>query len=341
MIERIKKNINYFLKIIRLNKINSQKIFMFDIPGIYHHNIGDNALAIAEKKFITENFSNKDYVEILDNEIDTKFFKYMPVPNKNDIICIQSGGYLGTLWIYYENITRLLLKKFKNYNILIFPQTVYYSNDDYGKEQLKISQEIYKQCSNLNIFAREQYSYELFKKYFPSNNIFLAPDMALYLDSHQTKYNRKNILLCLRNDKEKTQNYDNIIKKNLEYLNENILYTDTIENNPIGPKNREKILTQKLDEFAKAKLIITDRLHGMIFAALSETPCVVILSQSHKVKGVYQWIKHLEYIELVEDISKFNGAVDRVLEVKNPTFDNKTIKNKFEPLIKKLQEELD
>ena len=32
------------------------------------------------------------------------------------------------------------------------------------------------------------------------------------------------------------------------------------------------------------KIVITDRLHGMIFAAITNNPCVVLLSQSLKLK---------------------------------------------------------
>ena len=88
-----------------------------------------------------------------------------------------------------------------------------------------------------------------------------------------------------------------------------------------------------MDEFCSSKLVITDRLHAMIFAAITETPCVVILSKSHKVKGVYQWIKHLNYIKLVENLDTLKQSVEEVLQVSQPCYDNSEIKKEFKKLV--------
>ena len=59
-----------------------------------------------------------------------------------------------------------------------------------------------------------------------------------------------------------------------------------------------------MQEFCDAKLVITDRLHGMIFAAISETPCIVFSNYNHKVGGTYEWIKQLPYIRYVENMGE-------------------------------------
>ncbi|MFB8735822.1 polysaccharide pyruvyl transferase family protein [Bacillus sp. SL00103] len=35
--------------------------------------------------------------------------------------------------------------------------------------------------------------------------------------------------------------------------------------------------------YVKAQVVVTDRLHGMIFCAITKTPCVVLRSFDHKV----------------------------------------------------------
>ena len=57
---------------------------------------------------------------------------------------------------------------------------------------------------------------------------------------------------------------------------------------------------KKLDEFRKSKLVVTDRLHGMLFAAITGTPCIALGNSSGKVKGVYDWLTHLDYIQYVD-----------------------------------------
>ena len=61
---------------------------------------------------------------------------------------------------------------------------------------------------------------------------------------------------------------------------------------PLDRRNDE--LDDKFDEFRHAKQVITDRFHGMIFAAITESPRIVINSTSPKIKGCYEWIKYLE-----------------------------------------------
>ena len=46
---------------------------------------------------------------------------------------------------------------------------------------------------------------------------------------------------------------------------------------------REYFLNKKFREFSERNLIITDRLHGMIFAAITGTPCVAMDNISHKI----------------------------------------------------------
>lgn len=60
----------------------------------------------------------------------------------------------------------------------------------------------------------------------------------------------------------------------------------------------------KLEERASSKLLITDRLQGMVFAAITGTPCIVLNNNHYKVKGTYEWISTLDYIEYVADIAK-------------------------------------
>ena len=45
---------------------------------------------------------------------------------------------------------------------------------------------------------------------------------------------------------------------------------------------------------------LTNRLHCMIFAYLSKTPCLAFDNKSKKVSGVYEWIKDCEFIQLYD-----------------------------------------
>lgn len=61
-----------------------------------------------------------------------------------------------------------------------------------------------------------------------------------------------------------------------------------INDGDVSVNNRKSELLKKLEEFRSNKLIITDRLHGMIMACLAGTPCIAFDNSSKK---------YLEYIK--------------------------------------------
>ena len=88
-----------------------------------------------------------------------------------------------------------------------------------------------------------------------------------------------------------------------------MIYPDLFNTN-----KRTQILDKFMGEIGGKELVITDRLHGMIFCAITGTPCVVINSKSPKVRGCYEWIKHLDYIRFAdkaEDIAAEYYAIPK------------------------------
>lgn len=147
--------------------------------------------------------------------------------------------------------------------------------------------------------------------------IGFAPDMAMRLDIPAYDLKRSGVLCCLRRDKEGifTGSRKELLLCVLRrrFGDENIVYTDTVISRNVGIKEREHFLQQKWKEFAKHELVITDRLHGMIFALLTGTPCVAINNKSGKVQAVYDLIKENKYIAYVNDLTEIERVIDNVL----------------------------
>ena len=68
-------------------------------------------------------------------------------------------------------------------------------------------------------------------------------------------------------------------------------------------KDNSHVRISVFDKFFGARVVITDRLHGMVFCAITKTPCIVTKSLDHKVTGTYEWIKDLNYIKLVDNLN--------------------------------------
>jgi len=105
----------------------------------------------------------------------------------------------------------------------------------------------------------------------------------------------------------------------------------------LPPENRTAALEEKFDEFRAVKLVVTDRLHGMIFCAITGTPCVVVNSKSHKVEGCYDWIKNLEYIKFCSDVNDFDDILDS-MNYTEYDYDNSHLLSDYQQLEKDLLE---
>lgn len=339
--QKVRRKILYFSgsrkkykKVYRdLKSAGSPKIVLFNAPS--HSNLGDHAITLAEIKFIKDHVPEMGIVEITGRELDGAIWGLKKIVGRDDIVAINGGGNMGTLWVDEEFRIRKILRKFRRKKIIIFPQTIYYSDDSFGKKQLKKSQAVYSKCKDLTLFAREKISEKLMKEYFPGCTVHIAPDMVLYLDRWDYPGDKNGILLCLRNDKEKTRDNDDEITQTFS----DITHTDMIADIAVTKYNRTDAINDKLSEFSRAKLVVTDRLHGMIFSVLAQTPCVVILSQSHKISGVYEWIQDIDYVELIEDIEDLGSAMDKVLSVKEPRYKPEILKPYYQSIADALKRE--
>ena len=311
----------------------NQDIILIGSP--LHGNIGDHAISIAEIELLKK--TNKNIVEIPGeyyNNFKNKIYKKI---KNNDIIVITGGGFLGTLWKNEEDMVRDIIKSFPNNKIIIMPQTVFFENSTYGNQELSISKQIFNKHKDLNIFLRDKRSFEFCKKeFYNAKSIQFVPDIVTFLNYQYPEQKRDGILFCLREDKEKVIP-DDTINKLVEYFNNKniaIKYTTTVINKRISLSKRNYFLNQKLEEFKTSKLVITDRLHGMIFAAITGTPCIAFDNLSGKVSGVYEWLNTLDYISVIkQDMLNFS-IVDEKFKIKNTVYDNKLIKQQFNKILK-------
>lgn len=299
----------------KINNNKSPKAYIFGIPEF--GNIGDQAIAIAEKKFIQNNTRFEPIlVEFSQTNIAIK--KILDVITEEDLIIIHGGGNLGNLYIREELLKRKVIKNFKKNKIVVFPQSVLYTDT----ETLKTSRNIFEKHPRLTFFARDTHSFEEMNSIFPNCTVKLVPDIVLSLPII-SKTNRKfeNVLTVFRNDieiKNKTvrQSVINAIPSEFNVLQSDTVVDDSVY---INSKNREGIFNKKLEEFISADVVITDRLHGMIFSCITSTPCIVFNNSNGKIKYFYQtWLKKYSNIIFLNDFdeSSFMKAIFNLEQLK-------------------------
>ena len=310
-----------------------KKFLMIGTP--YHGNLGDHAITMAQYKFLNNNFKDYNIIELDLREYYSKIDFVKKYINPDDIIIINGGGNFGDEYLFDENIRRDTIKTFINNKIILFPQTIYFKESEKGKKELEVSKNIYNNHNNLTLVAREKISYEKMKKEFNKCNVILTPDIVLYLNEEDYEHNRDGALCCLRSDLESklTKYQKEFINKELRDKFKKVCITDTVINKNVNQEERNEFLRNKFNEFKMSELVITDRIHGMIFAAITGTPCIALSNYNYKVKGTYEWIKDLGYIKFTDDINEIPDLIQELKNIKNVKYDNLFAIKKYDQII--------
>lgn len=331
-IKNIKKTLPYNIYYIFSGK---KLYYLIGTPA--HSNIGDAAISYAEKLFLKKNKINIKEVPLCNyKQIKKKITKQLK-KSKDSQIYLQGGGNMGSLWPNEELFRREVLLDFQNYKKIIFPQTFWYSDDATGISEKNKSIRFYND-NKLKIFARDKVSLLLMKNLYPKANILLCPDIVLTTckkDYKLPSFKRSYIMFCFRKDKEKdiSDKFLGILENYFIQNKQDIVFSDMLHKENIMPNKSYKIIKNKMEEFSKAKLVLTDRLHAMIFAAITETPCLVFSNGYHKVKATYEWLKHLDYIEYANTTQEALYKSKYLLSLKNCRFENKKILKYFDKIL--------
>lgn len=125
-------------------------------------------------------------------------------------------------------------------------------------------------------------------------------------------------MTVLRSDREILLNQSKtdivqFVSQTFTNINKSDITADSILN-IISNKRRDKLLTNKWLEFSSSKVVITDRLHGMVFAYITGTPAIVFDNKNHKVKNSYiDWLNDVDYIHFADEYA-------RILKIRTALF---------------------
>lgn len=326
-------------------RMKMKKVILIGVP--HHCNLGDHAIAIAEKKFIERYFHEYKYQEIAEENVHKCLNKFKNNIDKEDIIMLHGGGNLGNQYLFTELGRRKVVETFPENIIISFPQTIFFDDTEEGKKEIEISKKIYGSHKKMIFMAREEKSYEIMKEIFNKNKIFLTPDIVTILDvSNIEKKERKGALMILRNDME--SKIDNEVHKKIEQIltkNYNkVHHTDTAKGDGILGHRRKEELQNMFEKYVSSEIVVTDRLHGMIFAAITGTPCIAFDNYNHKIKFTYKWLEKFEYIRYIEDYNdlfSIENTIQELKQIKNRRYDNKFAIDIFDEVMRNLIEEME
>ncbi|MCR5184311.1 MAG: polysaccharide pyruvyl transferase family protein [Opitutales bacterium] len=295
-----------------------KRAYLFFVPE--HGNIGDQAIVVAEREFFKRYLPDVALLEIpenIDRPVAARIFA--TVHSNKEVVTMHGGGWLGNLWIPWDYVIKGYYEVFKDKRIVMFPNTFFFEKKGDWQEEIVLSREGYERHRDLHVFIRDKSLDFTREQIMPTakERVYSVPDIVLSLDRSSPKFEREGVLLCFRSDKEKVVPAETLdkIMAILRSRGESCSRTDTVQPYAVPSFAREIEVEKKFDEFRRSRLVITDRLHGMIFATITGTPCIAVNNISKKVQGVWElWIKdRFPYVKFVENADEIPDLLDEML----------------------------
>ena len=282
-----------------------------------HQNIGDSAITLAEQQLLSSQFPDYYQVEISTYEFARKEAYLHAIVNPQDILFLNGGGNIGDVYPEEEQFHQTIVEQFPNNRIVVFPQTISFRHLD-GKT-LRDSQRAYNGHRDLTMYLRGRESLEFARTYFPNVKSVLMPDVVHLLQTEYT-FPRSGALMCIREDGESSldeaqrEMLCSLVKK----MFQNVEHTTNIHPEDVTRDIRGLVVRQELMRFAKHQVVITDRLHGMIFSVITGTPCVVLSSFNQKIREYYEaFLKGTDgVVFLGDDLSGVEAAIQKALKAR-------------------------
>lgn len=293
-----------------------KKIFV--LLSTDYSNLGDHGMTYAHINLLKNRYPDYKIIEILVNDTLKSLYSIIHSCMPEDIITLKGGGNVGVEYYREELIRRKIIQYVRDNKIIMFPQTVSFPDTDFGKKEFQKTVDVFNGNQNFYAFYRDRVSYDLMSQY--CKNSYLTPDIVFSLGRiDMGASNRNGAMICMRSDVEGI--YGETAKKMVyEVLAKHygtVDRTDTIRNYKIETIDREAELFEIWKEIGEAELIVTDRLHGMIFAVLLGTPCIVLNTYNHKLRGQYEWIRSLNYVRCIDlDEANLDRAIEELKNVK-------------------------
>lgn len=257
---------------------------VFVLGGHEWGNIGDLAISYSQQVFLEKILPDLKVYSVTRQALTHNWQRLSTSITSRDIIVLPGGGNMGDLWIHEEAARRKVVETFKENRIISFPQSIHFDNES----ELNKSAAIYNGHGKMLIAVRDDNSYEVSQKVFDNCEIVRTEDIVTtYEFPFPFLADQGDVLFIKRDDKEKLENsgleaLEKDIKK--EYV---VRYTDTLVPN-LEFSNIElgaKLVYKKIDEVHSSKLLVTDRLHGVIFALLAQRPVIAFDNSYGKISG--------------------------------------------------------
>lgn len=243
-----------------------------------HLNVGDLLINIGLEKLLEDNGLPVD-IRLSVND----YKKFGHKISGDHVVLLHGGGNMGDIWPGHEDIRQWAVTEFKKNKIILFPQTIHFTNPDNAKKAARA----YLEHPDFKMFVRDHQSKAYAEEYM-GLEASLCPDTAHQLwrtPEFTSKTEGSGALHFLRRDREAVadSSTNGVDWDDLKRLSDRLgMYgvreamrrnrSRTMQSFLLSSwyNRRDSIVSRSVKYFDGFQSVRTSRLHGAILGALLE-----------------------------------------------------------------------
>lgn len=288
------------------------------IGSPFHENLGDHAQSLCAREWIEENYPGYD-VAILDSRSASRddfalIRRIATTITGRDLVFLHSGYHVTDLYPIELGLQLAVVTHLRDNDIVALPQTIHFT-DPGALDEVAAA---FNGHGRVTVLCRDRASFQTAHATFTGCRLLLYPDIVTRRIGTQPSAAasaRSGIQLCLRRDVESVYVASGQVAK-LEHALSAIAPTTVTDTNsdlsPVRIRLRLKqVLASEWAKFARHRVTVTDRYHGVIFSLIAGTPVVALGTTDHKLRSGISWFpkelfgNHIAFAETVEDAVDF------------------------------------
>lgn len=282
-------------------------------------NIGDLAIGVAQIDYLRRRIPGYNVVSVPLAETYAWLRSIKHQIREGDLAFLVGGGNTGDLYPRAHFGRIFVIRYLRRVPIISFPQSIIYSSEGAKATYGRREGAAFSSHPALRLFVRERTSIKILGEIF-DGEIGFSPDIVLSMsDTPAGQRVRSHALLVLRSDGERTltpSDHEEIVAAAAAVAGSVVSQDHEVAFEPGG--DASEVVQSMMDQYRTARVVITDRLHGMIFAAVTGTPCVVLPNSNHKITGTYEdWLRDMcPFIQFAagRDASSLNRVIEDVID---------------------------
>ncbi|KAI9023297.1 polysaccharide pyruvyl transferase-domain-containing protein [Hyaloraphidium curvatum] len=294
-----------------------------------HQNKGDSAIAAGEVEVLRLLGINVVHygIENANDDEEAALIDRLLPNDTTAAVLYHGGGNLGDVWPLPHRMRLSLMSRLRHRRSVLLPQSVQFSSDAAAAETVAA----FATMTDLTLVARDAWSFRFLVDHFSARHrVFLSPDSAFALGPlAREKFEVPSVLppvdvlYFLRTDKEAVHRRNISVPLASRHPGRNVtvddwlLYGEHLAKGTTDPPSASHERTALgLQFLARAKVVVTDRLHGHILSLLLDVPHVLLDNNYGKVMRYHSiFTLEADNVRAATDLNDAGAVAEAMLAV--------------------------